>query len=154
MVSEATTVPAQDDPTGELVSAKLTLRGPLQKAFLSYSTTFSNNSFTPIFTLEALEAGSVASFTPDYALNEDSDIFDRALIKKVQEVFCLRVSHIGTQSRVVSLVLKYIEHSSFSGYQRIGIAEEFSQRETMVDKYTDPTNWPRFQGPSQIVTII
>jgi hypothetical protein len=137
-----------------LVSAKLTVRGPLQKAFLSYSTTFSNNSFTPVFALEALEAGSVESFTPDYALHEDSDIFDRALIKKVQEVFCLRVSHVGTQSRVVSLVLKYMDHGSFKGYRRIGIAEEFSQRETMVDKYTDPSNWPRFQGPSEILTII
>jgi hypothetical protein len=156
-VQEATTIPTDSvDPTGELLSARLTVQGPLQNALLYYSTTFANNSLSPVYTLHVEDGQQVEKFIPDYAMHlpdENHGVFDQTNIRKGAHVRCLRVCHVGTEAKVLSLVLRECVSDGRQCWRRIGIAESWGTRE-LAESYSEPEGWPRWQGQVEVVTIV
>ncbi len=117
---------SKEDPTGQIQHGGLHLRGPLAEGRLSYrkhqaeADVHSND-----FLVESQAVGgSVEFFQADYDFSDQSD--QSSCIPDDTEITLLRVCQVGSEQRVLSLVLVPVGTGDTPMYRRIGIAEERS----------------------------
>jgi Heterokaryon incompatibility protein (HET) len=138
------------DATGEVQAAHLSLRGPVVDAMLIYPSSEAPARFSHEFLLHThVQGGSVEKLFIDYAIHDKSD--EEHYVADGEKVKVLRVCHLQAEPRVISLVLRELEEGS-GMYERIGIAEELSPRETDPESTQD--RWPLHQGEVQNITIL
>jgi hypothetical protein len=116
-VIEAECVPVASDPTGELLSDRLVISGPIIQATLRYELEVVDGGDSLRVTLQ-IGNEEPKDWKPDYPLHKQG----RAFIEFGETVFCLGVRYAAMCNKV--LALRCVNPSQ-NFYERIGITSQW-----------------------------